>query len=327
MKKAALFFLLLVQLQVGVAQNQYANKSFYDSFKKIYADGQKGFTALKGAAIDEFSSFYFFHKVNTLLPGADSGKLSIPQVIGFPIATYYFKAGKTLSAAKANEAKLKAAIKTAWGSPLIVIEKKDTVKSSVFYKTYFYPTQDAVKSFETIFATYLVKEEGTYILGLNINGNNDVPPASKVPAAKLAEADIDKKIKELMISMDKLFADEKATELSKNQYYTEYESRTTLYGQKCKLKDRGFEITFSFSTPSKGLSGPEEAKAIYEKLFTALSATGRFIFKPAVRENSRTYVVAFENTAEAWKSKLTLVLEYYDSPVLPSASFLLTRKK
>jgi hypothetical protein len=246
MKKIALFFLLSVYIQVGIAQNQYANKPFYDSFKKIYEDGQKGFAATKGAAIDEFSSFYFFHTVNTLLPGADSGRLSIPQVIGFPIVTYYFNAGKTLSVAKVNETGLKAAIKTAWGNPLIEIEKKDAIKSSVFYKTFFYPTQDAVKRFETIFDTYLVMEKGTYILGLNINGNTDVPTALKIPTVKLIEPDIDKKIKELLVSMNKMFTDEKAVVLSKNQYYTEYESRSTIYGQKSKLKDYGFEVSFRF---------------------------------------------------------------------------------
>jgi hypothetical protein len=325
-KKVVIFFLLSVHVQIGVAQNQYANKPFYDSFKKIYADGQKGFTATKGAALNEFSSFYFFHKVNTLLPGADSGKLSVPQVIGFPIVTYYFKAGKTLFAAKANEARLKAAIKTAWGYPLIEIEKKDTIKPSVFYKTFFYLTQDAVKNFESIFDTYLVMEKGTYILGLNINGNTDALPAPKVPTAKLAEANLDKKIKELLVSMDKLFADEKAVVLSKNQYYTEYESRSTIYGQKSKLKDYGFEVSFRFDANKQALSGPEEAKAVYEKLLAALSATGRFTFKPAVKENYRTYVIAFENVTDAWKSKVTLLLEYYDSPFLPSVSFLLTRK-
>jgi len=243
------------------------------------------------------------------------------------LITVGFTAEKKGAHAKTTEAKLKAAIKTAWGSPLIEIEKKDSQQSAIVYKTFFYPTQDAVKNFESLFATHLLVEKGVCTIVLYINGNSGTPPAPKVPVAKLTEADLDKKIKELLVSMDKLFVDEKEVELSKNQYYTEYESRSTLYGQKCRLKDRGFEITFSFSTPSKGLSGPEEAKAVYEKLFTALSATGRFIFKPAVRENYRTYVAAFENNVEAWKSKLTLMLEYYDSPVLPSVSFLLTRKK
>jgi hypothetical protein len=309
------------------AQNPFANTNFYNSIKEIYGDGEKGFPATKGAYRNEAFSFYFEYNVKTLLPGADSGKLSMPQVIGYPFATYYFTAGKTFSAAKATEARLKAALRTAWGSPLIEIEKKDTIMPAVYYKTFFYKTSDAVKNLEFIFDTYLVAEKGTYKLALNINGNTDLPAAPKVSTTKLAEADIDQKIKQLLVSMDKMFADEKAVVLSKNQYSTEYESRTTLYGEKCTLKDYGFEISFRFFAGSKALSGPVEAKTVYEKLFTALSATGRFNFKPATKEGYRNYIVAFENVADAWKSKVTLLLEYYDSPYLPSVSFLLTRKE
>ncbi len=87
-----------------------------------------------------------------------------------------------------------------------------------------------------------------------------MPPAPKVPTAKLAEADIDKKIKELMISMDKLFTDEKALELSKNQYYTEYESRTTLYGQKCRLKDGALRLTLISPLPIKQYRGQKKQR-------------------------------------------------------------------
>jgi hypothetical protein len=129
--------------------------------------------------------------------------------------------------------------------------------------------------------------------------------------------------------MDKLFVDEKELELSKNQYYTEYESRTTLYGQKCKLKDRAFEISFSFNIGLPVLAGPEEAKALYDKLFTILSATGRFIFNPPTREGSRTFVAAFEYTGVGWKRKLnsSLILEYYNNPDSYSVGFLLNRRK
>lgn len=263
-----------------------------------------------------------------MLPDADSGKFSIPQVsgIGFPFVTYYFKPATKLAEAKNKQSNLHAAIKTAWGNLLVEVKKPDTVNKLVYYKTYCYKNEESIKQAEVLFYSYLVYEKGSYQVVLTINGKTGSAPIITVPDELLYEANLDKKIKALLVSMDKQFADEKAVALSKNQYYTEYESRTTIYGQKCRLKDRGFEIQIYFYVGKPALAGPEEAKMVYEKLFTELSASGRFIFKPAIKENYRTYSTAFENNVDAWKSKLTLVIEYNDSPFYPYVSFLLTRK-
>lgn len=320
--------MLMALVATGIAQNPFATSAFYDSFKKIYADGQKGFPVTRGALINETGIFYDNYKVNTRLPQADSGRLSQPQTIGFPFVTWYFNAGKTLALARAKEANLHAALRTAWGSPLTEINRTDTLKQFVFYRKYFYRHPEAVKRYEFEFDTYLVLENGSYQLCLNINGRNDIKPATPVAKPRLTEPDLDKKIREVLASMDNQFADEKGTTLSQNQYYTEYESHTTVYGQKCKLKDRQFEISWNFTAGQELLTDGEEAKAIYNKLLAVFTGTGRFAFRPETKESSRTYLFASENVTKKFSSsRYSLVLEYYNTPGSASVSFLITRQK
>ncbi|MBL7747511.1 MAG: hypothetical protein JNM19_08815 [Chitinophagaceae bacterium] len=328
MRKTASLLLFLAMVTTGLAQNPFATNTFYDEFKKVYGDGQNGFPATKGAWINETGIFYDNYKVTTRLPGADSGKLSIPQVIGFPLVAYYFKPSGTLAAAKKSETNLHVAVKTAWAAPLIEVKRTDTLKEFIFYKTLFYKDVAAQKRFEPEFETYIVKEKGVYLLVLTINGRNEPKPVVTVNKPGLVESDPDKKIRDILAAMDNLFANEKGVQLSQNQYYTEYESLTTVYGQKCKLKDRQYEISWNFTAGSQLLSGPEEAKAIYDKLLAVFTGTGRFVFKQEIIEGSRTYIYASEKTVKQFTtSRYSLVLEYYNTPGLASVSFLINRQK
>lgn len=330
MKKNLLCTLLVCAGLISSAQNPFATSVFYSAFKKVYADGQKGFPATKGAWINETGIFYDNYKVNTLLPLADSGRLSQPLTfgIGYPFVTFYYNAGKTLAQAKVKEARLHDALRTAWSTPLTETSRIDTLKQFIFYRKYFYTNPEAIKRSAFEFNTSLVQENGLYILGLTINGKNETAATPSAAKTTLYEADLDKKIKEVMTAMDNLFTNEKGTEISQNQYYTEYESRTAVYGQKCKLKDRKFEISLNFTAGPELLSGPEEAKAIYDKLLAVFTGTGRFVFKPEMKEGSRTYVFASENVTKKFStSRYSLVLEYYNTPGMASVSFLINRKK
>lgn len=323
-------FLLAVK---SPAQNSFASKAFYDAFKRIYADGQTGFPLTKGKQIPEAAIFYDYYKVNSLLPGADSGRLAWPQSLGYPLATYYFTAGKSPAQARAKESQLHTALKTAWGSPLSEVNRNDTAGNLVYYRTYFYRDRAAASVSFSEFDTYLVSVNGSYQLVVNINGRNAAgisQPAvitPKATAPKPAEPELETKVRSILASMDQRFADEKAEQTEQNEYYTLYRSRIELYGKKSVLKDRKFEISFRFELGSESLISPDDAKAIYDKLIALFTASNRFRFKPETKEGSRTYIFASENTAGNKVSRYSLVVEYYNTPGLASVSFLITRQK
>lgn len=326
-------FLLIVSFCAGLtgsAQNPFAKQTFYDAFKKVYADGQKGFIETTGMFRNEVNSFYSFHLPKTLLPGADSGRVALPLSIGSPFVSYYFSPSKKLTDAKLKEKNLHEAIRTAWGNPpLVEVKRTDTVKQFIFYKTLFYKNRDDIKNYLFVLDTYIVFENGVYQLTLNVNGINAPSPAKETNKGLPAEPELDNKIKALMTSIAGQFADEKNRETSRNEYYIMYESRTLFYGQKCKVKDRQFEASFNFYAGYPELGSPAEAKSVYDKLKEAFSRTGRFTFNQEIKEGSRTYIFGAENiSGQRWKtSSFSVVIEYYASSETPSVSFLLTSKK
>ena len=333
MKKFWLIPLLLLLAINSPAQNPFANKAFYDAFKNIFADGQKGFPLTKGKWINEAVIFYNKYTVNLQLPGADSGRLSVPQSVGYPLATYFFNGGKTLAQARAKEAQLHAALRTAWGSPLHEMKKNDTAKPVIYYRTFFYRDREAARLAFSEFDTYLVLYNGRYELALNINGRNAADagqPAVNTPKAtppKTTEPDLETKIRALLTSMDQFFADEKGEQISKSEYYTEYYSRSLLFGKKSKLKERKYEISYSFNLDKESLPSPDDAKAIYEKLISIFTSTGRFRFNPETKEPSRSWTFGAEIVSGFKTSRYTVLVEYYNTPGLQSVGFLITRQK
>lgn len=332
MKKQLLFTLLLIAGLVSSAQNPFAKQAFYDAFKKVYADGQKEFIETTGMFRNEMNSYYSFHLPKTLLPGSDSGQVYLPLSIGTPFITYYFPPSKKLADAKLKEKNLHDAIKTAWGIPVLLeVKKTDTLKQSIQYRTFFYKNREDIKNYLSVLDTYIFFENGAYQLRLNVNGANTPPPppVKETKRGLPAEPELDKKIQSLMAGLSNFFADERSVQIGKNEYYTMYDSRTTFYGIKGKIKDRTFEASFNFNADSPGLSGPDEAKAVYEKLKELFIKTGRFSFNQEIKEGTRTYIFGSENTSgQRWKTaSFTLVIEYYSSQETPSVSFLLTSKK
>lgn len=339
MKKSFLFSLLVCAGLISAAQNPFAKQAFYDAFKKVYTDGQKGFVETTGMFRNEMNAYYSFHLPKTLLPGADSGQIALPVSIGTPFITYYFSPSKKLADAKLKEKNLQNAIKTAWGVPaLLEVKKTDTTKQGIYYRTFYYKNREDIKNYLSALDTYIVFENGAYQLLLNINGTNAAPPPPPPPppppAAETkkglpAEPELDKKIQSLMAGLPNSFAEEKNVQTSKTEYYTLYDSRTTFYGLKGKIKDRTFEASFSFSANYPNLSGPDEAKSVYEKLKELFYKTGRFSFNQEIKEGTRTYIFGAENiSGQKWKtSSFSVLIEYYSSEATPSVSFLLVTNK
>lgn len=315
---------------IASAQNPFAKKEFYTAFKKVYADGQKGFIETTGMFKNESNGYYSFHLPKILLPGADSGQITLPLSLGYPFVIYYFPPAKTLAAAKQKEKNLHDAIKTAWGNPaLTAVKTNDTAKNFVSYTTWFYKNKNDIKNYMSAFNTRILFEKNAYQFELTINGQNTPPQKNIASKGLWEEPELNKKIETLMTSMAGHFADEKDIQTDKTEYYTQYESKTIFYGNKCKIKDRKFEASFNFTTQYPKLDHPSEAKTIYEKLKEAFIRTGRFTFNKEIQEGTRTYIYGAENiSTRRWKvSSFSVVIEYYSSSSTPSVSFLITSKK
>lgn len=326
MNRVLLLVSFLMLIKAGNSQNTFDTKTFHETFKKIYADGQKGFPETKGAYNGYLSSFYTFYKAKTLLPGADSGQVSEPVTVGYPFVKYSFKSSKTLAEARAKEAKLHTALRNGWGSPLTQVKRTDTVKQFVFYKNIFYKNAEAAKLFYAEFDTYIVFEKGKWLLELTINGvraDNVKSVITEVPA----EPQLEKKIMDLLVSMDNFFTSEQKKQINTTQYYTEYESQFSLFGKYGKVKVRPFETSFSYNAGSEIISTPANAKTIYEKLLSIFKSSGRFTFNQEIKEGNRTYIFATASNNKNIVAPYTLILEYYATEGLPSVGFLITRKK
>lgn len=326
MKRILSLILFLTLQKTGYSQNTFDTKTFHEAFKKIYVDGQKGFPETKGAYNGYLSSFYTFYKAKTLLPGADSGQVSEPVTVGYPFVKYSFKPSKTFAEASTKEANLHTALRNGWGSPLTQVKRTDTVKQFVFYKTIFYKSAEAAKIFYAEFETYIVFEKGKWLLELTINGvraDNVKPAITEVPA----EPQLEKKIMDLLVSMDNFFTSEQKKQISTTQYYTEYESQFSLFGKYGKVKVRPFETSFSYYAGSEIISTPANAKTVYEKLLSIFKNSGRFAFNQEIKEGSRTYIFATASNNKNIVAPYTLILEYYATEGLPSVGFLITRKK
>jgi hypothetical protein len=317
--------LLFVTAVPAMGQNEFSGTAFANAFKKLYANGPNGFAAYKGQKLRSMGSFFNVHTCRELLPGADSGIVSVPTAIGNPSATQYFKTSATLAAARQREAALSAAVKNAAGKTLFEKKVTDTIGKFVFYRTRLYNTA-AATVFDLELETYVVLDRGRYYTALVVYGKT--PPPTPTGKSKLsAEPDLQGRINGLMAAMQTYFAAEKGAQKETTEYYTTFETVSRLYGQTGTLKERKFETSITFALNSQQLDGPAEAQQIYEKLKAAFAATGRFTMKPETKEGTRTWMFASETVTGFKTASFTLVLEYYADAYNPSVSFLMTKKR
>lgn len=306
-------------------QNEFANAEFYSTFRKLKTDGANGFTACKGNKLRSLGIFFDIYTCKWNLPGADSGRIILPVSVGSPAAHFYFKPLATLDAAQQKEVSLLTAIKTAWGVNPVVKKLTDTVKNFVFHRTRLYKEEPAYSFINPDVETYVMKEKNKFVLVVQLHGSN--PPPKATGKSKLSpEPDLNTRIKELIASMEKGFAGEKAKLLNTTQYYTEYESNYRLHGFTGKAKFRTYEQSFSWNLGSTLLDSPDEAKQLFEKIKAAFIASGKFLLKPETKEGSRTWLYAYVPGKNGGISQYSLLLEYYSDPYTFSVSFLLTKK-
>ena len=318
--KKLLPVLLLFTVTTARAQNEFANAPFYDAVKNIYNDGQTGFAKYKGAKYNSIGSIISVHRSKLVMPGADSGSIYLPVAYSHPAASFSFTAGTQIKQGEQKATRLATAVRTALGKTLYEKKKVDTTGKFVFYHTYYYDKPNPATYDREVFEVYYVLERGRYLAVLKINGTTPPPPKP----ATVPEPELETKINRLLQSMNNFFTDELGRETEKTQYYTQYESKTALYGTLSKIKVRTYETGFSFQLSK--IQAPAEARAIYEKLLDIFKRSGKFSFNAEKTEGTRTYVFASALTSKIVKP-FTLVLEYYGDESYPSVGFLITRKK
>lgn len=151
-------------------QNEFAATSFYNEFRKIYADAQEGFAKNKGPKkISDFEDLVDEHKVKWLLPLADSGKIVFP-VTGTPYALYYFEPSKTRLKVDQRGAYLRDAVSTAFNKPLYTITETTTINNFPYSDTWYFTEQGESRKPFAAFRQTIFYRNGKYHLSFEIRG-------------------------------------------------------------------------------------------------------------------------------------------------------------
>lgn len=171
MKKLIIVFLAFA-VSKTYSQNEFAASSFYDDFKKIYADAQAGFALYKGdEQKNQFKELTTEYRVNLLLPLADSGKIIIP-VSGNPYVVYYFEPGKTKQEVNLRAVNLREAIITAFGKPLYSRTETSIVEQYFFSNSYYFTSRNETQSVSAVFKSSIYHFNGKYHLSFEIRGKS-----------------------------------------------------------------------------------------------------------------------------------------------------------
>lgn len=320
MKRICFLLIVLIISLSASAQNEFANEKFYSGLKKIYADGQNGFALYKGSKLRDIGSIITIYKTLLLLPGADSGNISVP-VIGSPDASYDFKPAKTLEQATQKIKYLTEAVKTASGKTLYEQQKTSQLKTFTFYKTLLYTTPAPGPFDAAEFELYTTLDKAGYMINLKIKGSIPVP----VKTTKLKpDNNLTSEIKTVLGDLDNLFANEKTNLKATTQYDTRFNSRTQLFGIAAEVKETSYNISWYYYLGLDMLTGPDESAATYEKLKAACTAAG-ISFGAEKTEKTQKQVYASMKTpaGKAYSVMLGCYTEQYTS----SVSLMISRYK
>jgi len=165
-----LILFLFFVLTKANAQNEFAASSFYNEFKKIYADAQVGFATYKGARKkSQFEELAAEYKVELLLPLADSGKIVIP-VTGNPYVIYYFEPDKVRLKVDQRAVNLRDAVLTVFGKPLYAKSENSIINDHPFANTYYFTDPSETRSSFAAFRMYIYYNAGKYYLSFEIRG-------------------------------------------------------------------------------------------------------------------------------------------------------------
>jgi len=319
MKKLLLILMVASISFAASAQNEFANEKFYSAVKKITADGQNGFALYKGAKTGGLGSIMTFYKTTLLLPGADSGKITVP-VMGNPDVSYDFKPAKTYEQASQKIKYLAAALKTASSKTLYEQEKTSKLKEFTFYKTLLYTTASPGIFDVADLELYTTLDKGVYKINLKIKGSVPVP----VKTTRLKpDNNLTAGIKTVLSDVDNLFKNEKTALKETTKYDTRYNTRTQLFGFDAEVKETSYNISWYYYLGADILTGADESIDTYNKLKTACTAAGigfgaekvegthRQVFASMKTPSGKEYTVLLGCYAEQYGSSVSLMVSRY----------------
>ncbi len=169
MKRTLPILFLLIAFN-SFSQDEFASTAFYSDFKKIYADGQNGFSQYKGAKRkSDFEELATEYKVKFLLPLADSGKIIFPKT-GNPYVIYYFEPNKNRLKIDQRAVGLREAIVESFDKPLYSRTETVMVNDRPWSNSWFFTSSDQTKTSDAVLRTSIYFENGVYYLSLEIRG-------------------------------------------------------------------------------------------------------------------------------------------------------------
>ena len=153
------------------AQNEFTATAFYKDFKKIVADGQKGFSDCKGSQRKTgFEDIVAEYRCKCLLSQADSGRILFP-VSSNPYAVYYFHPDKVRLKIDQQGADLREAIMFAFEKPLYSRSETYLVNNRPFTNTLYFTDPNENKGSLAVFRQCIYyNNDGKYMMSIEIRG-------------------------------------------------------------------------------------------------------------------------------------------------------------
>jgi hypothetical protein len=171
--KIVLVLLLLIGVIRVNGQNEFAASAFFEEFKKIYADAQKGFTENKGVIREsEYPGLTEEFNSKLQLPLADSGKVVVP-IKGNPYLIYYFEPEKVRLKIDLRGANLRDAIVMSMNQPLYSRTESTVADNRPFSNTWYFLKPDETRKTDALFVISIYFKENKYYLSLEIRGKKE----------------------------------------------------------------------------------------------------------------------------------------------------------
>jgi hypothetical protein len=172
MKKLLVLLFLAGVIRVN-GQNEFAASSFFEEFKIIYADAQRGFKENKGQVREsEFPGLTEEFKTLLHLSLSDSGKVIVP-LKGNPYIIYYFEPDKVRLKIDQRGANLRDAIVMSLNQPLYSRTEINVVDNRPFSNTWYFIKPDETRKAAALFVISIFFRENKYYLSLEIRGKNE----------------------------------------------------------------------------------------------------------------------------------------------------------
>ena len=163
-------FLFILTAANSYSQDEFASSAFYSDLKKVYADGQTGFTRYKGEKRkSEFEELATEYKIKFLLPLADSGKIVFPKA-GNPYALYYFESNKNRLKVDQRAMGLRDAIVTAYDKPLYLRSETVMINEHPLTNSWLFANPDEIRTTAALFRITIYFENNYYNLSCEIRG-------------------------------------------------------------------------------------------------------------------------------------------------------------